>query len=373
MRRRRFAFTLIELLVVIAIIAILIGLLLPAVQKVRESAARAQSSNNLKQLALAMHNYQDVMGILPHNGTDQYTWWDFAIWWPPGSPTAMQGPPWPGQSQGCSWVYKLLPFVEQQNLYNTWSYTSPLKVFMDPGRPGNGLSTVAYDGGQDNTIYNAGPISDYAANAMVVGSGMNTTGPQNAPTPNPNWSGAPSSWLGMFSWTIQKIPDGSSNTILLGIKALATNAYNVRGQEFFTLSNGVQIPTDDDPIASSGLGQLMDGNWDGCLGLLRSHSPDTIAWWSGPLTSDPTLTIPGAQYGLAPGNGWFKFTFQVVQDAPSAGTGDGAFNRWGGPYSGGSLIAMADGSVHVVSYSTSNDVVIAISTPQGGEMFTPPY
>src|SRR5438445_7634614 len=101
-RKRSAGFTLIELLVVIAIIAILIGLLVPAVQKVRAAAARAQCENNLKQLALAVHSYHDQYKRIPQNAiTINYNW---------NADKVVPGP------NTWTWIARILPFIEQAPL-----------------------------------------------------------------------------------------------------------------------------------------------------------------------------------------------------------------------------------------------------------------
>src|SRR6478609_6920820 len=105
---QRYGFTLIELLVVISIIGILVALLLPAVQSVRESARRTQCMNNLKQIGLAFHNHHDTFNWFPSGGLS----WPSDRNYVSGSNT-----PEGAKAQNWGWAYQILPFIEQRNLW----------------------------------------------------------------------------------------------------------------------------------------------------------------------------------------------------------------------------------------------------------------
>jgi prepilin-type N-terminal cleavage/methylation domain-containing protein len=215
----RRGFTLIELLVVIAIIAILIGLLLPAVQKVREAAARSQSTNNLKQLGLAFHNYQDVQNALPSDGAWGNTWWNP---WNGDTPAARL--PSAQREVNCSWAYKILPHIEQQNLHTAYLTTAAVKTFQEPSRGGPGYIATAPSNwtGNDATLF-TGPVSDYAANGILVGYQRNTI-----TTTGGGFAEAPDTTPNPYRRTLVGITDGTSNTILLGIKSLPADMYGRR-------------------------------------------------------------------------------------------------------------------------------------------------
>jgi prepilin-type N-terminal cleavage/methylation domain-containing protein len=193
----RAGFTLIELLVVIAIIGVLLGLLLPAAQKVREAAARAKCQNNLKQIGLAFQDHHDSYNYFPSGGGD---WWSI--------PTYVNGQPAVGAQQQAGWGFQILPFIEAAN---TWKGSpasddfdravvavgTPNAMFFCPSRRGMQTVTVSLPGYFDDQPVTVA-LCDYAA------SNYEETG------------------VVLYKKTtrIADVTDGTSNTLLVGDKRL---------------------------------------------------------------------------------------------------------------------------------------------------------
>jgi prepilin-type N-terminal cleavage/methylation domain-containing protein/prepilin-type processing-associated H-X9-DG protein len=229
---RRQAFTLIELLVVIAIIAVLLGLLLPAVQAVREAAARVRCANNLKQLALGCANHHQVFGRLPTGG---WGWlWD-------GDPDRPTDRKQPG-----GWGFNVLPYVEQDNLYRLGAglppaqkqaavalrIAQPLSLFNCPSRRAGG----PYPNSWGTTFRDSAPVTvlargDYAACAGDQAVDEFYPGPASlaeGDDPNYAWPSTDNLTGVIFQRSqirLTHIPNGTSNTYLLGEKYLNPDAY----------------------------------------------------------------------------------------------------------------------------------------------------
>jgi prepilin-type N-terminal cleavage/methylation domain-containing protein len=229
--RERAAFTLIELLVVIAIIAVLIGLLVPAVQKVREAANRMTCANNLKQIGLAVHNYHDVDGALPYSRRDP----------------------------GDTWAVLILPYLEQENLYKLWDRSrvsyylqtdaarqTPVNIYFCPTRRRpTGPPALSVSGDINNNgaglPHVPGALGDYAANAgsrTQAGTGLLTNNDDSNPANiaagrvvanGPFWKHSAVSRIGF-----RDIRDGLSQTLFIGEKHIPrdrsdTNPPGLRG------------------------------------------------------------------------------------------------------------------------------------------------
>jgi prepilin-type N-terminal cleavage/methylation domain-containing protein/prepilin-type processing-associated H-X9-DG protein len=235
MQRTRSAFTLVELLVVLAIFAVLLALLLPAVQRAREAAARVRCVNNLKQLALGCHAHHDAQGHLPTGGWG-WTW--------TGDPDRGFGRQQPG-----GWVFNLLPFLEQQGLHGTGAgLPGAAKRVALAARDGTALSLLICPSRRAVALYpNTAPAphnadynpavgkTDYAASAG--------DGPREGYTPQPATLAEGDSptypWAGqgetgavyrLSTVRLTDVADGTSQTYLLGEKYLPADRYTT-GQD----------------------------------------------------------------------------------------------------------------------------------------------
>jgi prepilin-type N-terminal cleavage/methylation domain-containing protein/prepilin-type processing-associated H-X9-DG protein len=192
------AFTLVELLVVIAIIAILIGLLLPAVQKVREAAARIQCQNNLKQIGLACHNYHDAHQGLPPGYLATMPYVDGAT----------------DTAPGWGWGAFLLPYLEQDNLFRQIDLNQPVQT-----SPAIRVMVKAYLCPSDVPPMSAFPITDPTGATVALAAPSSyaaTVGPDASDVADPTG-------LGVFyrnSHTrLTDITDGTSQTVMIGDRA----------------------------------------------------------------------------------------------------------------------------------------------------------
>jgi prepilin-type N-terminal cleavage/methylation domain-containing protein len=352
-RLHRRGFTLIELLVVIAIIAVLVGLLLPAVQKVREAANRAQCQNNMKQLGIAIHMYHDSFNGLPVEGT----------------------------TQPLSIYTKLLPYVEQVNIYNQImpafqlgvnaeivyaaanpvayanngapdqatqnlyiaaaalpACKTPIKTFICPSRRGADAGAVADYAG----VYHGGINNDSLSDGLVAGT--------NTPAAPEAQQNALNSLMDTYTQgptaigiTMTQATNGAgtSNTILMAHKALQPKMY----------TPGYQTSNDCGWVFSWALG------W-----YVGSANPNSCNNGPGPGWQDHMQWIDGNGGGSSFGKGYAPDANPTKFDANGNPLDGTDVNHCGSSHPGAAPVLYADASVHNYSYGYTDSSVIGSAT-----------
>jgi prepilin-type N-terminal cleavage/methylation domain-containing protein len=312
----RRGFTLIELLVVIAIIAILIALLLPAVQQAREAARRTQCKNNLKQLGLAVHNYESSFRSLPPgqirvNFTDK------------------------PKVRGWSLYVQLLPQLDQAPLYNRWDFNNPLANANGGGLANTALVMPALLCPSDVIPQN--PVQSTTSFYGVTsygGNGGSQTQPPAALSGNGAFSASGSSTPTFPIVRLRDFTDGTTNTLLFGERNHIDRNY--------------------DTFATAGMAIEPMGQW---------------GWWA------PS----GGMYGLADVtlSTLAPINWMVPQDQPTSGMDATTFgNTWdamrvgayGSQHTGGAQFCLADGSARFISQSIDFSILQSLGTRGKGEV-----
>ena len=337
-RYRRHGFTLIELLVVIAIIAVLIALLLPAVQAAREAARRAQCTNNLKQIGLAMHNYESSNGCFP-----------------------------PGEKGCCwgTWGVFILPFVEQAPLYNAWNSFG---------------SNVPSGGVADGYLRYAG-----AANTTVTYSSVAAYGCPSDPNAFAS-NGSPGVRYHNYAVNYGNVDQAQNASFPVPSPQNSTVFFTFAGAPFTDIGS----PAIDDTgyainfasLTVTKIAAITDGLSNTMMvSELKIPSPVNdlrgYTWW-GPSASFTALLTPNSTLPDTMGNGGCYALFQTPGSATPCNQGltnpNGGYSMVylaaRGYHPGGISVGMCDGSVRFIKNSINPLTYQGISTTKGGEVIS---
>lgn len=328
---RRSAFTLIELLVVIAIIAVLVGLLLPAVQKVREAAARVKCQNNLKQLGLALHNYHDSFqrfpgpravfpsSMAPELGGIQYTAFQA---FQAGNPN----PYMPDEVGG--WMIRILPFIEQDNVQK-----------MIAGKNGSTIDAAMIE-------MAAVTVSTFVCPAAIP---PTATTPTSYPTSLVSYAGVTGSDENM-----------SPDTGTLGMNA-TNGIFQVKTPNFADYRQRVNVSHVTDGLSNT-------------VAVGERHITQKGTTWIGAdyhtLLAFPNQNIVG---GFGPAGGFVGTACQDMlpgRYAPFNAADVCSQDRFNSPHPGGGNWLLADGSVRTITYTAGTTILPLMVTINGGEVIS---